>query len=101
MIKAILDPQFRPAAVVINDFKKAVAEAGGNPLVIAVERNKGYVSTFAIDVFADGTGHDEENYEVIERLVKTLLWIYGGYKVTIAGSKQTYCHISDRLTTSP
>ena len=90
MIKAILDPQFRPAAVVIADFKKAVAEAGGNPLVIAVERNKGYVSTFAIDVFADGTGHDEENYEVIERLVKTLLWIYGGYKVTIAGSKKIY-----------
>ncbi len=90
MIKAILDPQFRPAAVVIAEFKKAVAEAGGNPLVIAVERNKGYVSTFAIDVFADGTGHDEENYEVIERLVKTLLWIYGGYKVTIAGSKKIY-----------
>ena len=90
MIKAILDPQFRPAAVVIAEFKKAVAEAGGNPLVIAVERNKGYVSTFAIDVFADGTGHDDENYEVIERLVKTLLWIYGGYKVTIAGSKKIY-----------
>ena len=90
MIKAILDPQFRPAAVVINDFKKAVAEAGGTPLVIAVERNKGYVSTFAIDVFKDNTGHDEENYEVIERLVKTLLWIYGGYKVTIAGSKKIY-----------
>ncbi len=90
MIKAILDPQFRPAAVVIAEFKKAVAEAGGTPLVIAVERNKGYVSTFAIDVFKDGTGHDEENYEVIERLVKTLLWIYGGYKVTIAGSKKIY-----------
>jgi len=90
MIKAILDPQFRPAAVVIAEFKKAVAEAGGTPLVIAVERNKGYVSTFAIDVFNDNTGHDEENYEVIERLVKTLLWIYGGYKVTIAGSKKIY-----------
>lgn len=90
MIKAILDPQFRPAAVVIAEFKKAVAEAGGTPLVIAVERNKGYVSTFAIDVFKDNTGHDEENYEVIERLVKTLLWIYGGYKVTIAGSKKIY-----------
>ncbi|MBR6677045.1 MAG: ROK family protein [Clostridia bacterium] len=90
MIKAILDPQFRPAAVVIAEFKKAVAEAGGTPLVIAVERNKGYVSTFAIDVFKDGAGHDEENYEVIERLVKTLLWIYGGYKVTIAGSKKIY-----------
>ncbi len=95
MIKAILDPQFRPAAVVIAEFKKAVAEAGGNPLVIAVERNKGYVSTFAIDVFADGTGHDEENYEVIERLVKTLLWIYGGYKVTIPGSKKIYEGIAD------
>ena len=43
-----------------------------------------------MDVYADGTGHDEENYNVAERIVKTLLWVYGGYKVTIAGSKKIY-----------
>lgn len=90
MIKAILDPQFQPMVEVVNGYKKAVAEAGGVPLTVAVERNKGYIATYSLDVYADGAGHDEENYGIVERIVKTLLWVYGGYKVTIAGSKKIY-----------
>lgn len=90
MIKAILDPQFQPMVKVVADYKEAVAKAGGTPLVVAVERNKGYVSTYKMDVYKDGTGHDEESYDVVERIVKTLLWVYGGFKVTIAGSKKIY-----------
>lgn len=90
MIKAILDPQFQPMAKTVADYQARVKEAGGVPVVIAVERNKGYISTYKFDIFPDGTGHDEENYGIAERLVKTLLWLYGGYKVTIAGSKYIY-----------
>ena len=90
MIQAILDPQFQPMAKTVADYQARVKEAGGVPVVIAVERNKGYVSTYKFDIFPDGTGHDEENYGIAERLVKTLLWLYGGYKVTIAGSKYIY-----------
>lgn len=90
MIKAVLDPQFQPMAKVVADFQKNVKEAGGEPMVIAVERNKGYVSTYAMDIYPEGTGHDDENYGVAERIVKTLLWLHGGYKVTIAGSKKIY-----------
>lgn len=90
MIKAILDPQFQPMVEVVNSYKKAVSETGGVPLVVAVKRNKGYIATYKLDVYADGTGHDEENYGIIERIVKTLLWVYGGYEVTIAGSEKIY-----------
>ena len=90
MIKAILDPGYQPMAKVVAEYQKNVKQEGGVPLVIAVERNKGYISTYTMDVYADGTGHDEENYGVAERIVKTLLWLYGGYKVTIAGSKKIY-----------
>ena len=51
MFKAPLDPDFRPAAVAVAEYKKAVSEAENTPLVIAVERQKGYTSTFQIDVF--------------------------------------------------
>ena len=95
MIKAILDPQFQPMVKVVSDYRAAVAEEGGVPLVIAVERNKGYVSTYKLDVFKDGSGHDEESYGVVERIVKTLLWVYGGFKVTIAGSKKIYEKIAE------
>ncbi|MEE1315143.1 MAG: ROK family protein [Faecalimonas sp.] len=90
MIKAILDPQFQPMAKVVAEYQKNVKAVGGVPMVIAVERNKGYISTYQMDIYAEGSGHDEENYDVAERIVKTLLWIYGGYKVTIAGSKKIY-----------
>ena len=41
MIKAILDPQFMPMVKVVKDYQDAVAKAGGVPLTVAVQRNKG------------------------------------------------------------
>ena len=73
MIKAILDPQFQPMAKVVTEFQKNVKAVGGTPLVIAVERNKGYIATYKMDVYKDETGHDEENYDVTERFMKDLL----------------------------
>ncbi len=92
-VNAPLDPGFMPMSVVYRDFEAAVKAAGGEPLTIALERNGGLISTFTVEVYKDGTGHDEENYAFIERIVKTLLWARGGFKVTVAGSKL----IADRL----
>ena len=86
-VNAPLDPGFMPMAVVFRDFEAAVKAEGGQPLTIALERNGGLTSVFTVEVFKDGTGHDEENHEFVERIVKTLLWARGGYRLTIAGSK--------------
>ena len=86
-VNAPLDPGFMPMSVVFRDFEAAVKAEGGQKLTIGLERNDGLVSVFTLDVFKDGTGHDEENHEFVERIVKTLLWARGGYKLTIAGSK--------------
>jgi predicted NBD/HSP70 family sugar kinase len=90
MIKAILDPGYQPMAKVVARYQEDVKKVGGVPVVIAVERNKGYISTYKMDIYPDGTGRDDENYDVAERIVKTLLWLYGGFKVTVAGSKYIY-----------
>ncbi len=87
---AKLDPSFQPMALVYKDFVERAKKANGEKLVIGIERNNGYVSAFETVVFPDGTGHDEENIGMIERIVKTLLWVRGGYKVIIAGSKIVY-----------
>jgi predicted NBD/HSP70 family sugar kinase len=84
-VNAKLDPQFTPLSLVCREMREATKE-DGQDLVIAVERNKGYITTYKTRVFKDGTGHDEENYNFIERMVKALLWVAGGYKVIIAGS---------------
>jgi len=85
-VKAELDPQFQPMAVVCRDFQAEVVKSQSNKIVIGIERNKGYVSVYEMQVFADGIGKDEENYRLVERTVKSMLWMRGGYKIIIAGS---------------
>ena len=92
-VSAPLDPGFMPMSIVYRDFKAAVAAEGGQPLTIGLERNDGLTSVFTLDVFKDGTGHDDENHDFVERIIKTLLWVRGGYKVIIAGSEV----IADRI----
>ncbi|MBR2339860.1 MAG: ROK family protein [Clostridia bacterium] len=85
-VQAKLDPKFTPLSVVCRDMREAT-KADGQDIVIAVERNNGYTTTYKTRIFRDGTGHDGENFRFIERLVKSLLWVAGGYKVIIAGSE--------------
>ena len=85
-VNAKLDPKFEPLALVCREMREATKE-NGQDLVIAIERNKGYTTTYKTRVFADGTGHDEENFAFVERMTKALLWVAGGYKVIIAGSE--------------
>ncbi len=84
-VPAKLDPAFEPLSIVCRDMRAATRE-GGQELVIGIERNKGYTTTYRTRIFQDGTGHDDENFRFVERMVKSLLWVAGGYRVIIAGS---------------
>ena len=94
MILAKLEPEFMPMAKVINDYNAAVAKADSQKIRIAVERNNNLMAIYDMDIYKEGTGHDEENYGIAERIIKTLLWAKGGYKVYIAGSKYIYDRIN-------
>ena len=94
-VKAVLDPQFQPMSIVLRDFSAQVQNSANQSIVIGIVRNKGYVSAYKTKIFADGTGHDEENCRFVERIVKTMLWVKGGYKVIIAGSKVVADAIAD------
>ena len=91
---AKLEPEFMPMVKVIGDFKEAVKKAESQEVVICVERNNSLMATYKLDVFKEGTGHDVENYEIVERIIKTLLWAKGGFKVYVAGSKDLYERIA-------
>ena len=92
---AKLEPQFMPMVKVINEFKENVAKSESQKVVICVERNGGLTAVYPLDVYKDNTGHDEENYQIVERIIKTLLWAKGGYKVYVAGSKNIFDRIAD------
>ena len=84
-VNAKLDSQFQPLSLICRDMREATREEGQD-LVIGIERNKGYTTTYKTRIYKDGTGHDEENFRFVERMAKALLWVAGGYKIIIAGS---------------
>ena len=93
-VNAKLDPKFTPMSIVCRDMREATKE-DGQDIVIAVERNKGYTTTYKTRIFKDGTGKDAENYAFVERIVKTLLWVAGGFKIIIAGSDTVAAKIKE------
>ena len=96
-VKAKLDPGFMPLSVVCREMREATKE-NGQDMVIAIERNKGYTTTYKTRIFKDGTGHDEENFAFVERMAKSLLWVAGGYKIIIAGSEVVGNRIKEAYT---
>lgn len=85
-----LDPHFTPLSIVYRAFTEAVRKAPSEEMVIAVERSRGQVSTFRMRLFAENTGHDDENYAIAERAAKTMLWARGGFRLIVAGPQRVY-----------
>ena len=96
-VQAKLDPQFQPLALVCREMRENTKD-DGQDIILAVERNKGYTSTYKTRIYKDNSGHDEENFRFVERITKSLLWVAGGYKITVAGSEVVGNRIKEAYT---
>ena len=93
-IKPPLDPDFRPLALANHAFLRAARESGqAVPLRIALERGGGAISVFETECFASDAPRAAENLPYAERLVKTLLWAGGGWRVVVGGPPEVGEHI--------
>jgi predicted NBD/HSP70 family sugar kinase len=88
-----LDPAFVPASLWNRAYRARVAETGGWPLAIALERSDGSVSVFHTAVLPQEGDVMALNQRYVERLLKFLLWQKGGWRVTIAGEPGIADHI--------
>ncbi|MEN6356000.1 MAG: ROK family protein [Armatimonadota bacterium] len=96
-----LHKDFAPAALVNRAFLRMVEESGeGVNLVIALERGDGSVSVFNTKCFAEGSADADLNLPFAERVVKTLLWQRGGWKVIVGGPKSVGEHIKKVYTST-
>ena len=77
-----LDPGFLPLNRYYESFRKDAKE----PFDIAVERASGQMAVFKTAIHGTPEFFDADVYYV-ERLVKTLLWMKGGFKVYLSGSE--------------
>lgn len=98
MIRPTIDKNFYPMIKAIEDFEHAVSNSEKQQkITIVVTRNGGYNYVYSYNGFADGVD-DDYNYRIAERLAKTILWVCGGYKIEIAGSKVIYERLKKAYT---
>jgi len=91
-----LDSSFSPIALNHLAFLKCVSETKDFKTVkIALERSSKIVSTYETNVFGAAQNQEKANYRYLERLIKTLLWIKGGYKIYIAGYPEFAQYLKD------
>ncbi len=77
--KPTLDTHYRPFVCELAAFRDAVAASGNaRPVRLAVS-GAGNTYAYSLDIF--GEGHEDENYLIVERLAKALLWIVGGHEI--------------------
>ena len=77
-----LDPQFIP----IGKFYTAFLAGATHPLDIALERADGQVSVYRTKIYGTPEYTEADRYYV-RRMMKTMLWLYGGFQFYIAGSE--------------
>lgn len=91
MKRPVLDKNFYPMIKALEEYEAEVKKSGNTAEVALIaERNGGYNYVYKYTAFADGSGKDEWNFRIAERLAKTILWGVGGYKISVSGSKKIY-----------
>jgi len=87
-----LDPGFIPAILFNRKYLEAAkASHRAVPLVIGLEREKKLVTRIETVVKPDA---DAETLRYVERLVKFMLWAFGGWKIHVGGPSAIGTHIS-------
>lgn len=88
-----LDPDFMPLLrfnrAFLADAKKAVS--------IAVEREKGQVAAYHTFIHGTPDQYEADCY-YMDRLVKTILWMKGGFKVYVAGDENIYNYLKETFS---
>lgn len=89
-----LDPLFSPMVKnhkaylsAVRLTKKAVT------VLIAIERNQNQIARFETQIFGDEENQYQANYHYIERLIKTLLWTKGGFRIYLSCPKDLGMYI--------
>lgn len=93
----VYDKKFNPLSVVLAEYKKAVSVVENKMLKICIERNDGYNYIYELPIYACSC-KEEENYKLVERIIKSILWVVGGYKIYICGDDYIYNRISADYT---
>ena len=85
-----LDPSFCP----MLKFNRAFLSDARKPISLAVERDRGQVAVCRTRIHGTPEMAAADRY-YIDRLLKTLLWMKGGFRVYVAGDEECYRYLAD------
>ena len=88
-----LDPEFISLAAEFIAYRDEVRKAERKQLfAVRVYRAESTYSSYSMDILPESV-QEERTLRLLDRLVKSLLWIRGGYKMRIAGSKAVFTYL--------
>ncbi|HEV2392338.1 MAG TPA: ROK family protein [Verrucomicrobiae bacterium] len=101
-ITPVLEPSFRPAVLANRAFGQLV-RASGHPVQVglALEQTGGNVSQFHTGVLPENHPLVAANFIYIERLVKALLWMRGGFRLHFSGPPALAAQLSAYYRETP
>ncbi len=93
----VYDKTFNPISIVLRDYKANVLKEENKTLKICVERNDGYNFIYELQIFSSPE-KNEENFAIAERIIKSILWVTGGYKIYVDGDDYIFNRIKEAYT---
>ena len=97
-IVPVLDGAFRPASLAVRAFRDAVRASGqGRPLRVAIEQADGSVFHFATEIFREGAAGSAGNFTHVERLVKFMLWGWGGGRIHLEDAPELAAQLENHF----
>lgn len=96
-----LDTDFRPIILENKFYLDMVRNCNESIQVsIAVEREQHKIEVYRTEIFPEGIGREEDNLKYIEGIIKSILWIKGGWKIQIAGPYYVYEYIKKTFSSN-
>ncbi|MDY3815209.1 MAG: ROK family protein [Candidatus Limiplasma sp.] len=95
-IIAPLDKAFTPIYRSLCDLQARSEKENGPTLRIALERNDGLTAVRDMRLLPETPENDALNLTLAERMIKSMIWVYGGFRVTVAGSRKVYEGVKDQ-----
>jgi len=86
----VLDPGFIPIA----KFNRAFLKNASRPVAVAVERADGQMASVRTMIHGTPEYEAADRY-YINRLVKTILWMKGGFRIYVSGDEDIYQYLKE------
>ena len=87
-------PELDPAFLPLLSFQRSFLADAKKPVGIAVERSGGQMAVVHTFIHGSEALREADHY-YIERLVKTLLWMKGGFRIYVQGDGELYRYLKD------